>query len=328
MPYVGGNLFIGESPLQQAPNRVLFGPHVTNLGRGRALSDRHVAYYERRAAGGCGVIVTEEASVHDSDWPYERAPLAADCEPGWRAVSDAVHRHGALSVAALGHAGGQGSSAYHQRALWAPSRVPEVNSREVPKWMEASDIDAVVGGFATAAALAVRAGCDGVEVNAGQHSLLRQFLSGLTNHRDDEWGQDRLHFARTFEERDRIFALFAPLTLLLLPFVWLILVGAGYVTAVGLELVGMALGGFGPDDLLQVVAQPAAAGVLLQVQLSTLSALCLGGIDNQAAADREAQPPWAARKVFVRANAAEVHSALSWGSDHAFYASPSSYSAL
>src|SRR5437763_814181 len=47
-----------------------------------------------------------------------------------------------------------------------------------------------------------------------------------------------------------------------------VLVGAGYVTAVGLELVGMALGGFGPDDLLQVVAQPAAAGVLLQVQLS------------------------------------------------------------
>ncbi len=38
---------------------------------------------------------------------------------------------------------------------------------------------------------------DGVEVNAGQHSLVRQFLSGLTNLRDDEWGADRLHFART-----------------------------------------------------------------------------------------------------------------------------------
>ncbi|MEJ7720337.1 MAG: hypothetical protein WKF58_07730 [Ilumatobacteraceae bacterium] len=39
------------------------------------------------------------------------------------------------------------------------------------------------------------AGCDGVEINAGQHSLVRQFLSGLTNHRDDEWGGDRLRFA-------------------------------------------------------------------------------------------------------------------------------------
>jgi len=179
-----------------APNRVLFGPHVTNLGRDRRLSERHVAYYARRAAGGGGVIVTEEASVHESDWPYERAPLAADCGPGWQCVADAVHAHGSLVVAALGHAGGQGSSAYSQRPLWAPSRVPEVNTREVPKWMEVPDIAAVVDGFGRAAALAVRSGCDGVEVNAGQHSLVRQFLSGLTNHRGDEWGHDRLRFAR------------------------------------------------------------------------------------------------------------------------------------
>jgi 2,4-dienoyl-CoA reductase-like NADH-dependent reductase (Old Yellow Enzyme family) len=65
---------------------VLFGPHETNLGRGRALSERHVAYYARRAAGGCGVVVTETASVHPSDHPYERSPLAADCGPGWAAV--------------------------------------------------------------------------------------------------------------------------------------------------------------------------------------------------------------------------------------------------
>lgn len=53
-------------PLGQAraPSRVMFGPHETNLGQHRAISARHVAYYERRAAGGCGVIVTEIASVH------------------------------------------------------------------------------------------------------------------------------------------------------------------------------------------------------------------------------------------------------------------------
>ncbi len=99
-------------------------------------------------------------------------------------------------LAALGHAGGQGSSAYSQAPLWAPSRVPEVNTREVPKWMEACDIEAVVAGFASASAAAVAAGLDGVEVNAGQHSLVRQFLSGLTNQRSDEWGTDRLLFAR------------------------------------------------------------------------------------------------------------------------------------
>ncbi|HEX4244103.1 MAG TPA: hypothetical protein VHY77_00935, partial [Acidimicrobiales bacterium] len=54
---------------QRAPSRVLFGPHETNLGRARDISDRHVAYYRHRAAGGAGVIVTEVASVHPSDWP-------------------------------------------------------------------------------------------------------------------------------------------------------------------------------------------------------------------------------------------------------------------
>ena len=165
----------------------MFGPHETNLAHGRALSDRHVAYYERRAAGGAGVIVVEEASVHGSDWPYERAPLAADAGPGWSAIAAACHHHGAVVLAALGHSGGQGSSAYSQMPLLAPSRVPEVNTREVPKWMEVDDIDVVVSSFAEAARSAVEAGCDGVEINAGQYSLIRQFLSALTNQRGDEW---------------------------------------------------------------------------------------------------------------------------------------------
>ncbi|MEU7816470.1 FAD-dependent oxidoreductase [Pseudonocardia sp. NPDC049154] len=181
------------SPLQlggrTAPSRVLFGPHVTNLGRGRALSERHVAYYAERAAGGCGVIVTETASVGESDWPYERAPLAASCGDGWRAIRSACPD--ALVLAGLGHAGAQGTGAFTGRALWGASRVPDVVSREVPQVMEQPEIDALVAGFVAAAAEAVAAGLDGVEIQAGQHSLLRQFLSGLTNHRPDAYGEDR-----------------------------------------------------------------------------------------------------------------------------------------
>ena len=174
-----------------ARNRLVFGPHPTNLGRRRSLSDRHVAYYRTRAAGGTGVIVVEEASVHPSDWPYERAPLASQCVAGWEQVAAACHDEGALVLAAIGHTGGQGSSAYNQSALLAPSSVPDVVTREVPKAMEDEDIAAVVEGFAEAAALAAAAGCDGVEVNAGQWSLLRQFCSGLTNVREDDLGSDR-----------------------------------------------------------------------------------------------------------------------------------------
>jgi 2,4-dienoyl-CoA reductase (NADPH2) len=104
----------------RATNRVLFGPHETNLGRGRAISPRHAAYYSERAAGGTGILVAEEASVHDSDWPYERSPLAAECGPGWEQLARIGRRHDTVMLAALGHSGGQGASAYSQRELWAP----------------------------------------------------------------------------------------------------------------------------------------------------------------------------------------------------------------
>jgi len=198
----------------RVPNRVMFGPHETNLGQRRAISARHVAYYERRAAAGCGVIVTEIASVHPSDWPYERAPLAADCGPGWSQTVAACAPHGALVLAGLGHAGMQGSSAFSQSALWAPSRVPDAASRELPMEMAETEINAVVDGFAAAAALARRSGLHGVEINAGQYSLLRQFASGLTNQRTDAYGQDRLlltervlRSVRTALGRDRVLGL-------------------------------------------------------------------------------------------------------------------------
>ncbi|WNV75497.1 mycofactocin system FadH/OYE family oxidoreductase 1 [Geodermatophilus sp. DSM 44513] len=179
-----------------APSRVLFGPHETNLARGRALSARHVAHYARRAAGGCGVVVTETASVHVSDHPYELSPLAADCGPGWADVVAACRPYGALVLASLGHTGAQGTSAHAGTALWAPSAVPDVVTREVPVAMEQPDVDALVAGFAAGTRVAVAADVDGVEVDAGPRSLLRQFLSGLTNARTDGYGADRARLLR------------------------------------------------------------------------------------------------------------------------------------
>ncbi len=186
-----------------ARNRVVFGSHETNLGHRRGFSPQALAYYRRRAAGGAGIIVLEAASVHISDWPYERAPLAETCKDDWAEIGEALHGEGALVLAGLNHAGGQGASAFNQAPLLAPSRVPEVNTREVPKSMEENDIEAVIKGFASATRLALDAGLDGVEINAGQHSLIRQFLSGLTNQRSDTWGKDKLAFARQVLEAAR-----------------------------------------------------------------------------------------------------------------------------
>lgn len=183
------------------PSRVVFAAHQTNFATKNRLTPRHAAYYAARAAGGAGMIVLEGSVVHPSDWPYEYAIFGyrRDVIDGYRLCAEAVHAYGALALAQLTHSGQQGSSHYSQSALWAPSPVPETNSREVPKEMEEDDIAAVVAGFAEAAAYAVEAGLDGVEINAGQESLIRQFISPLTNQRQDGYGgslENRLRFAR------------------------------------------------------------------------------------------------------------------------------------
>jgi len=186
---------------KMAPNRFVFAAHQTNFATHHRFEKRHAAYYGARAAGGAGLIVLEGSVVHPSDWPYEYVIRGYDQRviDGYRLMAEVVHRHGSLVLAHLTHGGMQGSSHYSQRPLWAPSPVPEVTSREMPQEMEEEDIAAVIEGFAQSARYAVDGGLDGVEINAGQSSLVRQFLSPLTNQRTDRYGGDldnRLRFAR------------------------------------------------------------------------------------------------------------------------------------
>jgi mycofactocin system FadH/OYE family oxidoreductase 2 len=186
---------------KEAPNRFVFAAHQTNFATHHRFEKRHAAYYGARAAGGVGLIVLEGSVVHPSDQPYEYIIRGYDAQvvDGYRLVADAIHRHGALTLAHLTHSGMQGSSHFSQLPLWAPSPVPEVNSREMPKEMEAEDIAAVIDGFSQTARHAMAGGLDGVEINAGQDSLIRQFMSPLTNMRGDDYGgslDNRLRLAR------------------------------------------------------------------------------------------------------------------------------------
>lgn len=175
---------------RELPNRIIFGAHPTNFARNNMLTEQHVAYYQARAKGGAGLIVLEEQVVHPSDLPYEKALLGYRSEivAGYRQVAVAVHDYGSMVVAQLNHSGMQSEGSTGMRELWAPSPVPDVVSREVPKAMEPTDLRAVVDGFALVAAHTVEGGLDGVEINAAQFSLLRQFMSPLTNLRTDPYG--------------------------------------------------------------------------------------------------------------------------------------------
>ncbi len=190
---------------REARNRMLFGSHTTNLARHNLLSSLHADYYAARAEGGAGMIVLEEHIVHGSDMPYESAvlgflPGTAQAE---KAVIERIHEHGSLVFVQLNHNGQQSTSGHHQREMWAPSPVPDVSSRETPKEMEQADIRAVVEGFAQVAHTVTQAGADGVELQVADSSLLRQFLSPLTNQRSDAYGgelENRLRFVQEMLE--------------------------------------------------------------------------------------------------------------------------------
>lgn len=194
------------SPLRLGPvtvrNRIVFSAHLTNYADGGLPSDQHAAYYAARAAGGAGLVITEEHSTHPTDWPYEKLihGFHRGVIPGYRKITGAVHAHGVPILAQLNHNGGQASSMYSRLPVWAPSAVPDPLFREVPKAIDTHEIAEVVAGYGTVAAHCAEGGFDGVELQCSHSSIVRGFLSPATNKRTDAYGGSLRNRARILME--------------------------------------------------------------------------------------------------------------------------------
>ncbi|MCD9624406.1 mycofactocin system FadH/OYE family oxidoreductase 2 [Rhabdothermincola salaria] len=202
----GGQYRYLFSPLRlgpvTVPNRIVFSAHLTNYAEDGMPSEQHAAYYAARAAGGAGLIITEEHSVHPTDWPYEKMIHAFHPEvvPGYQRITEAVHRHGVPIFAQINHNGGQASSMYTRLPVWAPSAVPDPLFREVPKAVDRREIAEIVEGYATVAARCVEGGFDGIELQCSHSSIVRGFLSRATNQRTDAYGGSLENRARILHE--------------------------------------------------------------------------------------------------------------------------------
>lgn len=181
------------------PNRIHFAAHMTNFGEDQQISERHIYYYRDRAKGGCGLITTEEMTAHPTDHAYEKLVDAFDPDviPGYEKLTRTIHEYDTKIFAQLNHNGMQADGTISRLPVWGPSPGADPIFRETSMEMEIEDIKECIEYFARSATYAVEGGFDGIELQIGHSSLIRQFLSPATNFREDEYGgsfKNRLRF--------------------------------------------------------------------------------------------------------------------------------------
>ncbi|MFD0022924.1 NADH:flavin oxidoreductase [Streptomyces sp. NPDC058382] len=174
-------------------NRIAMAPMTRQFSPG-GVPGRDVAdYYERRAAGGVGLIITEGTYVdHESAGTSDRVPRfhGADALAGWAGVADSVHRAGGAIIPQLWHVGvtrAEGAPPVADAEPVGPSGV-SLTGEPKGRAMTQKDLDDVIAAFADAAAAAERIGFDGVELHGAHGYLLDQFLWSGSNRRTDAYG--------------------------------------------------------------------------------------------------------------------------------------------
>ncbi len=188
----------------QLKNRVIMGSMHTGLEDSWSGHKKLAAFYEARAQGGVGLIVTGGVS------PNFRGRLALQTSQfSWhwqlrrqRYITQVVHQAGGLICLQLLHAG---RYAMHPFAV-APSAIRSPVSPFSPKALSTKQIEATIEDFVNAAALAREAGYDGVEVMGSEGYLINQFICEHSNLRQDEWGgclENRMRLAVDIVSRIR-----------------------------------------------------------------------------------------------------------------------------
>lgn len=171
-------------------NRIYMPAMHLNMCKNHQVTPRLIEFYRERARGGVGLISVGYATVDElSGTPANIGAHDDAFLPGLSQLAQAIHEGGAKATVQLNHAGRYNSSMFlGGKKPVAPSPVPCRLTRETPEELSREGIEVTVRRFAEAAGRVRRAGFDLVEILAGTGYLISEFLSPLTNKRDDEYG--------------------------------------------------------------------------------------------------------------------------------------------
>ncbi len=182
-PHLLAPLDLGFTSLR---NRVLMGSMHTNLEEARGGFAKLAAFYAERARGGVGLIVTGGIAPNLQG---RLAPFGSQLSWPWqvgkhRKVTKAVHAEGGKIALQILHGG---RYSYHPLSV-APSAVKSPITPFKPRALSDRGVRATIRDYARCAALAQKAGYDGVEIMGSEGYLINEFVAARTNRRTDAWG--------------------------------------------------------------------------------------------------------------------------------------------
>jgi 2,4-dienoyl-CoA reductase-like NADH-dependent reductase (Old Yellow Enzyme family)/thioredoxin reductase len=182
-------------------NRIIMTAHEPAYPEDGMPKERYRAYHVERAKGGVAMTMTAGSAAVSKDSPPVFNNLLVykdEVVPWMKALTDAVHDHGAAIMIQLTHLGRR---TRWDKDFWLPvvssSHHREASHRAFPKKMEDWDIERIINDYADAAERMKAGGMDGIELQAYGH-LMDQFWSPLTNELEGPYGgslDNRLRFA-------------------------------------------------------------------------------------------------------------------------------------
>ncbi len=174
-------------------NRIVMPAMGTGLASytGEA-SDEIIRYYEERAKGGCGLIITEITRIDNETgigMPNQLCATDLKYIPRLEALAKTIHKYNSKIFVQLHHPGRE----CHQlilngRQIVGPSPITSSAIGEEPRELSTQEVEALVAKFVKGAIIAQKAGIDGVEIHGAHGYLVGQFLSPQSNHRSDKYG--------------------------------------------------------------------------------------------------------------------------------------------
>ena len=191
-PHIFEPLDLGFTKLS---NRILMGSMHTGLEEDKPDLSRLAAYFEARAKGGVGMIVTGGIAPNRRGWltPFSAKMTTKREADKHRIITEAVHKYDTKICMQILHAG---RYAYHPFSV-APSKIKAPINPFKPFALSNRGIKRTINDFRKSSKLAKLAGYDGVEIMGSEGYLINQFLVERTNKRTDEWGG-------SFEKRARL----------------------------------------------------------------------------------------------------------------------------